>query len=311
MPRRDDDAAAWTGFDAGMRGQKGSPYEGGHRVPCFIRWPAGGFEPGSIDRLTAHLDLAPTLVEWCSLPIDLAGFDADPATRPYPSDPTRFDGRSLVPLLRGEAWPERTLVVHSQRRPIPEPHHQTAVMTERWRLVRGSELYDVVADPAQSRDVAAEHPDVVAQLDGFYERWWQRVSVEFDRPVRVRLGADAHRIVTLTAHDWHAPQEAIPWDQSHIRRDHPGNGIWKVQAIVAGDYQVELRMRPTGVDYRFGAGTAVLRIDDREVEADLTAGSDVVRFEVRLEAGPLSLSSTVREEGKPERGAYFVTIERL
>lgn len=311
MPSRDDDAAAWTGFDAGMRGQKGSPYEGGHRVPCFIRWPAGGFEPGSIDRLTAHLDLAPTLAEWCSLPIDLAGFDADPATRAYPSDPTRFDGRSLVPLVRGEAWPERTLVVHSQRRPIPEPRHQTAVMTDRWRLVRGKELYDLTVDPGQTRDVASEHPDVVAQLDEFYERWWQRVSVDFDRPVRVRIGAAAQPVVTLTAHDWHAPQEEIPWDQSHVRRDLPGIGTWKLQAVAAGEYRVELRMRPPGVDYRFEAGTAVLWIDDRDIEVDVVAGSDVVTFETRIAEGPFSLSSMVREAGKPDRGAYFVTLERL
>lgn len=56
------------GYSAGMRGRKSSPYEGGHRVPCFIHWPAGGVEEGKdFDGLTAHIDLFPSLVEMCNL----------------------------------------------------------------------------------------------------------------------------------------------------------------------------------------------------------------------------------------------------
>ena len=52
-----------------MRGTKGSEYDGGHRVPCFIRWPAGGLGGGrDVNRLTAHIDLLPTLIELCGLP---------------------------------------------------------------------------------------------------------------------------------------------------------------------------------------------------------------------------------------------------
>ena len=75
------------GFNAGMKGTKGSEYDGGHRVPCFIRWPAGGLGGArDVDRLTAHIDLLPTL-------IDLCGLEKPPGVA--------FDGRSLVPLLRG------------------------------------------------------------------------------------------------------------------------------------------------------------------------------------------------------------------
>ena len=51
-----------------MRGKKGSPYDGGHRVPCFLHWPAGGLDQRvTVDRLAAHLDLLPTLVDLCAL----------------------------------------------------------------------------------------------------------------------------------------------------------------------------------------------------------------------------------------------------
>ncbi|GDX11879.1 hypothetical protein LBMAG57_36510 [Verrucomicrobiota bacterium] len=55
-------------FNAGMRGKKGSNYDGGHRVPCFVHWPAGGLRQGEdIASLNAHIDVLPTLVDLCGL----------------------------------------------------------------------------------------------------------------------------------------------------------------------------------------------------------------------------------------------------
>jgi hypothetical protein len=65
-----------SGYNAGMRGGKQSMYEGGHRVPCFIRWPDGqiGSRPGrDVEQLTAHFDLFPTLNALNHLVISLAG----------------------------------------------------------------------------------------------------------------------------------------------------------------------------------------------------------------------------------------------
>ena len=85
-----------------MRGVKGSNYDGGHRVPCFIRWPKGGIQGGKdINQLTAQFDLMPTLIDLCQLK-NMHTID--------------FDGRSLVPLLKDNKskWEERTLFVHYQ-----------------------------------------------------------------------------------------------------------------------------------------------------------------------------------------------------
>src|SRR5262249_14959458 len=55
------------GYNAGMRSMKGSEYEGGHRVPCFLRWP-GRFPAGrDVARLAAHIDVLPTLIDLCGL----------------------------------------------------------------------------------------------------------------------------------------------------------------------------------------------------------------------------------------------------
>ena len=73
--------------NANMRGGKSSPYDGGHRVPLFIRWPAGKLgQPRDIENLTAHLDITPTLVELCGLQ--------------RPESWPQLDGRSLVPLAK-------------------------------------------------------------------------------------------------------------------------------------------------------------------------------------------------------------------
>jgi arylsulfatase A-like enzyme len=75
------------GFNAGMRGKKGSVYEGGHRVPFWIRYPAGGLQGGhDLDRLSGHIDVLPTLIELC-------GLNA-------PSPKVAFDGTSLMPSPR-------------------------------------------------------------------------------------------------------------------------------------------------------------------------------------------------------------------
>jgi arylsulfatase len=86
-------------YNAGMRGHKTEPYEGGHRVPLFIRWPEGNLgQPRDIDALTECQDLFPTLIDLCNL------------KRP---DDLKLDGQSLLPLFKGNTkdFDDRMLVV--------------------------------------------------------------------------------------------------------------------------------------------------------------------------------------------------------
>ncbi len=171
VPQRGGGTA--KGFNAGMRGTKGSEYEGGHRVPFFVRWPAGGVTAGrDIPTLTAHIDVLPTLMEYC-------GIKSRPEGAPL------MHGRSLVPLISADAqsWGARTLITDSQRIEIPEKWRKSAVMTDRWRLIRGEELYDIAADPAQQDDISKENPEVVETLRGEYR---EVVGVGFD-PLRFDL----------------------------------------------------------------------------------------------------------------------------
>jgi arylsulfatase A-like enzyme len=274
------------GYDGGMRGEKNSEYDGGHRVPFIIRWPDGQIEAGkTIDRLTAHFDILPTL-------IDLCGLNAPEI---------EFDGSSLRELLYGdgEDWPERALVVESQRVVDPIKWRKSSVMTEQWRLINGTELYNIESDPKQANDVASEYPEVLEQMRAKYDLFWEDVSQEHDLISYMVIGSDEAPIVTLSSHDWLLDQ-LPPWNQTHIiNGDVAVESFWALEAEQAGEYEISLRRWPVEADKGINDGTygkaynykqARLRIGDIDVTKDIPAGAKEVTFKVTLEQGVTELA---------------------
>jgi len=296
------------GFNAGMRGNKGSAYDGGHRVPCFIRWPAGGLGGGKdIGRLTAHIDVLPTLIDLCGLP-----------------KPTgvKFDGASLVPLLRNAdaAWPDRVLITDSQRIEQPQKWRQSAVMTDRWRLVDGKALYEIHTDPGQKNDISAAHPEVVKRMRQAYEDWWASVSPRFGEYCEIGIGSDKENPSRLTCHDWH-DDDQLPWDQTHILKGQRANGFWAVEVAQAGEYEFALRRWPKEVDQPINAalpgGSAVqatkarLTIGEIDLTGPVAADAKEVVFRTPLPPGKTKLQTWLTAEDDTSRGAYFVYVRRI
>ncbi|MCX6910768.1 MAG: sulfatase-like hydrolase/transferase [Verrucomicrobia bacterium] len=137
----------WNG---GMKGRKGSVDEGGVRAPFFIRWP--GRIPGGakISKIAGAIDLLPTLADLAGIPV----VSAKP-----------LDGVSLKPLLLGGAKdrPDRMIFSHWAGK--------VSVRTQRHRFVVPGQLFDMVADPGQDRNVAKEQPEVAARLSSAVEKW--------------------------------------------------------------------------------------------------------------------------------------------
>jgi arylsulfatase A-like enzyme len=150
-------------YSAGMRGGKGTPYEGGTRVSCFWRWPSRWSAGRDISSLAAHIDLFPTLVE-------LAG-----GSMPTPE---LLDGRSLVPLLHdpNAGWPDRYLFTHVGRWELGQvdkaKFRSCAVRSHQFRFVNNAELYDLSNDPAETTNVINQYPNEVASMRQAYDRWW-------------------------------------------------------------------------------------------------------------------------------------------
>jgi arylsulfatase len=140
----------------GLRGFKGSVYEGGIRVPLVARWPGRIAAGTTSDHISAFEDVLPTLAE-------LAGADV----------PDEVDGVSFLPTLlgRGKEQQRRDYLFWD----FPGYGGQLAVRMGRWKAVRRGlrknpeaplQLFDLEADPSESTDIAKEYPDVVQRLAG-------------------------------------------------------------------------------------------------------------------------------------------------
>jgi arylsulfatase A-like enzyme len=312
-------------FNADMRGEKSSPYEGGHRVPFFLSWPAGGLTGGrDISTLTAHIDLLPTLADLCHL--NKRGH--------------RVDGSSWTPLLYGDGshWQQRTIVIDSQRQDHLTKWKDTSVMTQQWRLVSPTadgdqariELYDIVLDPGQTNNVAAQHPEIVKSLEAQYDVWWKETSILENHYVRIVLGSDKENPSLLNCMDWHGDDAILVWNQMQIRTAPLANGFWAVQIDRAGRYRFELRRWPIELDLPIsasyvdplpnmektpGAAIAVnraqLSIGEIDESKPVRPGDKFAEFEVTLPQGPAELRAEFHGEDRSVRGAYYVYVERL
>jgi arylsulfatase A-like enzyme len=263
-------------FNAGLRAVKGTVYEGGIKVPLFVRWPAR-IQPGTIvDRLSAHIDLTPTLLE-------AAGAKSE---RP-------LDGRSLLPLLvdskAKESWSDRTVFLQWHRGDAPEPFNNAAVLTQRYKLVNGKELYDLSADPGETKDLAAAEPSMVRQLRISYEAWFKDVSgTRGYAPPRIAIGAKAPTL--LTRQDWRGPKAT--WTPT-------GLGFWEVDVTHEGAYDVTLLFDAPAAE----ATLQATWLDEQKV----AAGQKRLDLKnVKLPLGPARFEASVAGFGL--RYAYFSKV---
>ncbi|MDQ0966556.1 arylsulfatase A-like enzyme [Flavobacterium sp. W4I14] len=146
-----------------LRNYKGAPYEGGISAP-FIAWFPNKIKAGTIAKGTGHLiDLAPTFYE-------LAGINYPKQLNGITSN--ALPGKSLLPLLSGS-----TDTVQRAAPLFWERGGNKAVRWGKWKLVSPAgltekyELFDIEKDRAENADVAAQHPEIVAQLKAAYVKW--------------------------------------------------------------------------------------------------------------------------------------------
>jgi arylsulfatase A-like enzyme len=304
-------------FNAGMRGKKIDLWDGGHRVPCLIRWPAGHLRaPGDIAELSEVQDILPTLAELCRLRTSRAA---------------QFDGLSLAGLLRGERehLPDRMLVVQFSRMQAPAPQRgDAAVLWQRWRLVQNKELYDLATDPGQTNNLIIQRPDIAAKMRAHYEAWWMKVAPWVNEHGAITVGARAEDPTQLSPADW---EDSFLDQGAQIRSGLRRNGAWNLLVARAGTYEIELRRWAREVNARlvaglpphpnsdgeFPAGVALpiakarLQIGTFDQTRPVGPADSAITFNLKLKAGPAKLQTWFYDAGGAEvSGAYYVYVHR-
>lgn len=313
------------GYDGGMRGKKNSEYEGGHRVPFFIRWPKGRISGGrDINELVAHIDVFPTLVDLCGLKF-------------VPVKP--LDGTSLRLLLRSGAgtWPPRTLITDSQREQNLVEWRKSSVMDDTWRLVNGKELFNINIDPRQSNDVAVSNPGVVERLRVSYEKWWQSIVNEGsnERYSYIQVGTPYENPTRISSHDMHTGYYGLIWHQYGALKASPGTGIFKIEFTTAGKYKISLCRYPRESGLAFNEifpgvnptlevndpmppsnnvnmKRATLYVADYEcVSKEINPGDKEEAFFVNMQKGKYDLEARLYDEIGRMYPAYYIYIEKI
>lgn len=216
-------------YVAGMRGRKGNVYQGGVRVPFYVKYPAAFAQNKDIETMSAHIDVLPTLAELCK--VDL------------PQD-RKIDGKSLLPLIQGETvdWADRSLFFYWTRR-YPEPYYNMALQKEGYKLVGKTnynatledfELFHLKTDPYEQYNLVLEDKPkataLKAELDGLYNELI--TSENLVNQPRIVVGSEAENPIFLNRND--AGGERGIWDQEEIY------GTWKV-SVEKGHYDIRMK----------------------------------------------------------------------
>ena len=310
------------GFNAGMKGTKNSEYEGGHRVPFFISYPNMNIKGGKdINELTAHIDVLPTLASLCN--IELPNL--------------KIDGSDMSSVILGDKKTinREYVITDSQRVQAPIKWRKSAVMSNKLRLINGTELYDIAKDPGQENDIAKQNPEIVAKMRGNYDEWWNSVSAKFNIFPVIVLGSDNQNPIELTCHDTHVHDSKIPWNQDFIReaKKNPMGGNFTVEFEKSGKYQIEIsrwpfesglgindavKGRPATISTEeISAGKAMnftkggLQIGAWKQEKQIEKDAKSIVFEGDFTEGKTDMTAWFTTKDKEDWGAFYIRLYRL
>jgi arylsulfatase A-like enzyme len=317
-------------YNAGMKGGKQELFEGGHRVPLFIKGPESIVgRPKVIDELTHVQDLLPTLASSIGV-TEL---------------PQKMDGVNLLPLMKGEVseLDDRMLVVNFTKTPgrvnfpdedIPDNwakpfKERGAVLWEKWRYLNDKTLFDVSKDPHEDNDIASEHPEIVAKMNGHLNTWWEDVKDDANTIHLVTIGSPKENPIMLSACDWY---NIFVDQQKQVRKGDKKSGYWHVEVDQSGTYEFEMRRWPVESGYglndaisetqvtdgilpagvAFPIASARIIVGDQEQSAKVYPNDKSARFTFELDAGKTSII-TFFDDAQGDRivGAYYLYVKHI
>jgi len=285
-------------YNAGLRNRKGTVYEGGIRVPCYLKWSENAKPGRAVEHPLAHIDMTPTI-------LDVAGV----------KPPAGLDGTSFRKSLESEtAVGDAARLIHIQwhRGDVPEKYRSFAVRGSRYKLVQANggswanakwkpkfELFDISKDPYEMNDLAETLPNVVMDMKAKHEAWFADVTKKGFDPPRIIVGSEKENPVRLTRQDWRGPQAG--WNKDSI-------GHWEVDFARAGKYKVTIHADGEFADYGGTVGSLAFSFT-------FSDGGTVPKYTETfdLKAGPGKVEIVVADfDGKTNRrGATHVELEYI
>ncbi len=213
-----------------LRGKKSQVYQGGIKSPCLMSLPGTIPEDKEIAHLTAHIDLLPTILDVCKI-----------TRSPNPE----IDGRSMMPLLnqRYSELGNRTLFFEWGRG-FPIPYQNFAAITDRFKLVantyqqtglEGCELFDLHADPEESKNIIKENLPIAHKLKKEMEDWYFKTAAHPNnrKSHPAIVGTKNENPVVLNRND--AKGSPGIWIQEEIF------GYWDIRIAESGKYSVKVK----------------------------------------------------------------------
>jgi len=315
-------------FKAGLRSNKGSIFEGGVRVPLFVRWPGQFVAGGQIEAQCSHVDLFPTFCELAGVPL---------------LNDRVIDGKSLVPLLKaGQGQEHHEFVYHAWDRFFPNADYRWAVSDQRWKLacqVRRTgaakrvsatsaaksktptsadwQLFDLQADLGEKKNLIKQHPEIAVRLRKEFLRWFNDVTKGVTyQPVPIPVGHPDEPLLEIQPSwaKWHGNNieyvfRGYDWDTIEGWREPGEHAKWNLDVLSDGEYDVTLSY---GRSAR-GGGTLRISVGDESIECSPNPTPTADVFE-RIAIGRLALTkgpATLKAEVVTAHGTELLRLNRI
>lgn len=251
----------WNG---GMKGRKGSTDEGGVRSPLLIRWPEQIRADKLVTQISGAIDLLPTLTDLAGVPVS--------GNKP-------LDGVSLKPLLIGSvsSIPNRKLFSHWAGR--------VSVRSQHFRLDHQGNLFDMLADPQQSKPVNDKFAEVAQELKADVRQWREQLLPGLrDDQRRFPIGHPDFVWTQLPARDGD-PHGSIQRSAKAPNSSYFTNWTkvedtitWPVEILESGNFAVELyytlSQADIGVEMELSLGTQKLAATLRDAHDPPATGPE-------------------------------------
>jgi arylsulfatase A-like enzyme len=233
-------------FNAGLRDQKFTIFEGGVRTQSYWYWK-GKWKPRyDTTNIAAHIDVVPTLMELVNAQV---------------VDSLKIDGISLNKVLSedDDTTTERIYFENFALETLKDPAPFPGGMARqgKWKMVNGTELYDLQFDPGEQYNQAEKYPNIFNELkEAYLEYYNDSYEKGTFQPMPIRIGFSQENPVHIQPHHGHA--EGNVQYMNPDGRPHPagvdGNHLsswkqkgdqvtWMLQSIVTADYQIGLKLR--------------------------------------------------------------------